>query len=355
MDFTFSTEADEAANLAASVFAGATGTEHLRTVEADCDRFDEALWASLGETGLLGLGVPEEHGGAGLGLIEVCRVLIEAGRTVAPVPLADHVAAAFTLAGLDPDSAHLESAASGQGILTIAHAEPLDANPERCETTNASTPDEPRLVGTKVLVRSPRRAAAILVTAADGVYLVGADADSLAWEDQHTSDGEAVGFLHLDNTPATRLGGSEAATRVVEVLTVARCAEQLGRLYGAQRLTAAYAATREQFGRPIGTFQAVSQRLADGYIDVLGAELCLWQAAWLLDEGLPAGTEVAVAKLWAADSGHRVAHTTVHVHGGVGIDLDGEAHRYFTGLKRGEFELGGTTAQARRIGASLRR
>ena len=92
--------------------------------------------------------------------------------------------------------------------------------------------------------------------------------------------------------------------------------------------------TREQFGRPIGTFQAVSQRLADGYIDTLGQRLTLWQAAWRLGEGLPAEKELATATLFAADAGHRVAHTTVHVHGGVGIDLDGEAHRYFTAAKR---------------------
>jgi alkylation response protein AidB-like acyl-CoA dehydrogenase len=128
---------------------------------------------------------------------------------------------------------------------------------------------------------------------------------------------------------------------------------QLGIVKGALDLTAQYAKTREQFGRAIGTFQAVSQRLADGYIDVLGAELTLWQAAWRLEEGLPAETEVATAKLWAADAGHRVAHTTVHVHGGVGIDLDGEAHRYFTAAKLFEFLLGGTTDQARRIGRVL--
>ena len=108
-------------------------------------------------------------------------------------------------------------------------------------------------------------------------------------------------------------------------------------MQGRCALTAAYAKTREQFGRPIGTFQAVSQRLADGYIDVLGQRLTLWQAAWRLAEGLPADAEVAIAKLWAADAGHRLAHTTVHVHGGVGIDLDGEAHRYFTAAKRFEF------------------
>jgi alkylation response protein AidB-like acyl-CoA dehydrogenase len=147
--------------------------------------------------------------------------------------------------------------------------------------------------------------------------------------------------------------GAEIVDWLARHLTVAVCAEQLGLLEGALALTSTYARTREQFGRPIGTFQAVSQRLADCYIDVLGARLTMWQAAWQLSEGMAAREEVAVAKLWAADAGHKVAHTTVHVHGGVGIDLDGEAHRYFTGAKRLEFSLGGTTLQARAIGRHL--
>ncbi len=348
MDFTFSPEADEAAGLAAQVLAGFTSNEQLRAVEATGDRFDAALWSALGETGLLSLGVPEANGGAGLGLIELARVLVEAGRVLAPVPLADHLAAAYVLAEVAPTSGLLAKAASGEAILSIAHAEPLEANPTQCLTTGSET-----VSGVKVLVRSPHRGAAFLVTTDSGLFLMDANADGVAWADQHTSDGEVVGQLTLSDAPATHLGGPDAVSRLTEVLTVLRCAEQLGRLQGAQTLTAAYARTREQFGRPIGTFQAVSQRLADGYVDVLGADLTLWQAAWRLEEGLPAATEVAVAKLWAADAGHKVAHTTVHVHGGVGIDLDGEAHRYFTGLKRAEFELGGTTGSSRRVGQAL--
>ena len=97
----------------------------------------------------------------------------------------------------------------------------------------------------------------------------------------------------------------------------------------------------------------MSQRLADGFIDVLGLRLTVTQAAWRLAEGLPAEEAVAIAKLWAADTGHKVAHTTVHVHGGVGIDLDAPAHRYFVGAKRLEFALGGATEQARAVGRIL--
>ncbi len=161
--------------------------------------------------------------------------------------------------------------------------------------------------------------------------------------------------LDLDATPAQAVGapGDDTAARLGQLLTVTIAAELLGVTEGALHLTAGYAKTREQFGRPIGTFQAVSQRLADGFIDVLGQRLVLWAAAWRLAEGLPAETAVATAKLWAADAAHRLAHTTVHVHGGVGIDLDGEAHRYFTTAKRFEFAFGSATEQALTIGRAL--
>ena len=137
--------------------------------------------------------------------------------------------------------------------------------------------------------------------------------------------------------------------------TVGLCAQQLGVVERALELTAEYARSRIQFGRPIGSFQAVAQRLADAYIDVEAVRLTMWQAAWRLVSGLPCETEIATAKFWAAEAGHRVAHTAVHVHGGAGIDLDGPVHRYFTAAMRGEFTLGGATAQLRRIGAALAR
>ena len=135
--------------------------------------------------------------------------------------------------------------------------------------------------------------------------------------------------------------------------TVGLCALQFGVIERALELTAEYARSRVQFGRPIGSFQAVTQRLADAYIDVEAVRLTMWQAAWRLASGLPAETEIATAKFWAADAGHRVAHTAVHIHGGIGIDTGYPLHRYFTAAKRAEFELGGATAQLLRIGAAL--
>ena len=286
----------------------------------------------------------------------------EVGQRVAPVPLATHGAAALLLAesgSEDLAAVWLPGAASGEQVLTVALSEERSHLPARPVTTASSSGSGWSVSGAKSLVRAGTDAAAYLVSASTaegvGVFLVAADAAGVRTTAGRTSDGDTVARVDLEEAAGTLVGSLDGSTarRLGDLVTVTTGAELLGITEGALRLTAQYAKTREQFGRPIGTFQAVSQRLADGYIDVLGQRLTLWSAAWRLAEGLPAETEVAIAKLWAADAAHRLAHTTVHVHGGVGIDLDGEAHRYFTTAKRLEFAFGGTTEQALAIGRVL--
>ncbi|HUS20971.1 MAG TPA: acyl-CoA dehydrogenase [Aeromicrobium sp.] len=335
MDFTFAPEADDAAELAASILGDNTTTARLKAVEAAGDRFDRELWATLSTA----------FDWSELGLIELCRILVEVGRTVAPLPLAVHGPSVLLLTELGVDVP--------AGVISAAVSEEREALPSAPTTSS----DGSTVSGVKTLVRAGMAADAFLVTASTpsgiGVFLVAADAEGVERQAQHTSDGDVTALVTFSNAPATTVGDGTTAQRLGELLTLAAAAEQLGVTEGALRLTADYAKTREQFGRPIGTFQAVGQRLADGFIDVLCQRLALWQAVWRLGEGLEASTEVAVAKLWAADAGHRIAHTTVHVHGGVGIDLDGEAHRYFTSAKRFEFVWGAATQQALNIGRAF--
>ena len=362
MDFSFTPEQDDAAALAASILDDRVTLDRQKAVEAAGNRFDRDLWTALGEAGLLSLAVPEQYDGAGLGLVELCRVLHEVGQRVAPVPLATHGAAALLLAesgSEDLAAVWLPGAASGAHVLTVALSEERSHLPARPVTTASSSGSGWSVSGAKSLVRAGTDAAAYLVSASTaegvGVFLVAADAAGVRTTAGRTSDGDTVARVDLEEAAGTLVGSLDGSTarRLGDLVTVTTGAELLGITEGALRLTAQYAKTREQFGRPIGTFQAVSQRLADGYIDVLGQRLTLWSAAWRLAEGLPAETEVAIAKLWAADAAHRLAHTTVHVHGCVGIDLDGEAHRYFTTAKRLEFAFGGTTEQALAIGRVL--
>lgn len=365
MDFSFTPEQDEAAELAAKILGDRATNARMREVEKSGSRFDRDLWGELGSAGLLGLAVPEEYDGAGLGLVELARVLVEVGRTVAPVPLAAHGPAALLLAehgSAEQKQQWLPGAASGASVLTAAVSEERAFAPERPTTVASADGSSYRLTGSKAIVPAGAYADLFLVPAETpsgvGVFVVTPGDDGVSVVAQTFSDGEAVARLDLDGAVlgADRLVGPADGSvdrRLRHLLIVAASAEQLGLTEGALRVTASYAKTREQFGRPIATFQAVSQRLADGYIDTLGQRLMLWRAVWLLDQGRPADTDVAMAKLWAADAGHRIAHTAVHVHGGVGIDLDGPVHRYFTGAKRFEFLYGGATEQALLIGRTL--
>ena len=222
----------------------------------------------------------------------------------------------------------------------------------------------------KTVVPAAARADLMLVPAAgpDGVlvFLVEPSDDGVTVQPQALTDDADAGRLVLDGVALDHdrvLGAGPGGAEVTDWLlargTVGVCAMQAGLLERALELTAEYARSREQFGRPIGSFQAVAQRLADAYIDVEAVRLTMWQAAWLLAAGRPGdpevGAAVASAKFWAADAGHRVAHTAVHVHGGMGIDTSYPLHRYFAAAKRAEFTLGGATAQLLRLGDILAR
>jgi len=129
--------------------------------------------------------------------------------------------------------------------------------------------------------------------------------------------------------------------------------QEAGVCASALELTAEYTKTRVQFDKPIATFQAVGQRAADAYVDTEAIRLTAWQAASRLSSGLPAASEVAVAKYWAAEGGQRVVHAASHLHGGVGVDRDYPLHRYFLLTRQIELTLGGANESLRRLGRML--
>jgi len=338
----------------------------MREVEAGTDRFDADLWKALADAGLLGIALPESAGGGGLGLIELCLVLEQVGRTVAPVPvLASIVLGAMPMAEFgtaDQVAAHVAPAVAGTKILSAALTERLNADPRRPTTTAVKDGDGWMVTGTKVCVPAGPIAHVVLVPASTdkgvGVFLIDTEGPGVTMTRQQTTNKDAEGLLEMDGAPAVdvlgQIGQGDAIVDwMLERGTVGLCAVQLGVTERALEMTAEYSKTRVQFERPIATFQAVGQRLADGYIDVEGVRLTTWQAAWRLSAGVPAATEVEVAKFWAAEAGHRMAHTAVHIHGGVGVDTDHPLHRYFIAAKQIEFTFGGATEQLLQIGVTL--
>jgi 3-oxocholest-4-en-26-oyl-CoA dehydrogenase beta subunit len=369
VDFDLTDEQQATAGLAAKLLGDKSTPEALRALDhADDLRFDRKLWRAMADAGLLGIALPVEHGGAGLGLVELCLVLEEVGRRTAPVP----ALASLAFAGLpvarfgsaDQQAALLPPLAGGASVLTAALVEPL-GDPFRPATAARPDGDGWVLDGTKTNVPAALVADVVLVPAttpegATGVFVVAADAPGLSCERQATTTGTPEAQLDL---AGVRLRGDaalgpvdEAGTVlrwIVEHATVAACAVMAGLAAEAVRMTGEYTSSRKQFGRPIATFQAVGQRAADAYVDAQAIRLTMLQAAWRLAAGFPADREVAIAKYWASAGGQRVVHAAQHLHGGIGVDRDYPLHRYFLLAKQLELTLGGANRQLVNLGQLL--
>jgi 3-oxocholest-4-en-26-oyl-CoA dehydrogenase beta subunit len=360
MDFSTTEAAQDLGGLVNTIVDAVCTPEHQRKLDGLDQRFDRELWGKLVDADILSTAAPQSLDGGGFGVLEEVAVLTGLGRQLAAVPYLESVVlAAGALARFG--SAELQQewgvpAVTGKKILTVA----LDGEMGDGPVQAANSGDGYRLSGTRTQIGYGPVADGFLVPAETDsgtfVFLVSAGDPGVSVSALDTTGLGSIGHLRLDGVELDRqriVGGDDVISWITTLDLLGRTAFQLGVLDRGLQLTAEYARTREQFDRPIGSFQAVGQRLADGYIDVKGLRLTLTQAAWRLSEDLPADTEVATAAFWAADAGHRVAHTIVHVHGGVGIDTDHPVHRYFLAAKQTEFALGGATGQLLKIGREL--
>ncbi|MBE1550024.1 alkylation response protein AidB-like acyl-CoA dehydrogenase [Mycobacterium sp. OAS707] len=358
MDFKTTEAADDLGGLARTITDSVCTNEHQRELDKLDERFDRDLWGKLIEADILSAAAPEALGGGGFGVLEQVAVLEALGRQLAAVPYLDSVVlGAGALAKFGSEALQQEwatPAVAGEKIIAVALDGEMGEGPVRAQASGSGY----RLTGSRTQVAFGPVADAFLVPAETDsgtkVFLIGeADAGVTVTSLETTGLG-SIGHLELQGVETDRVVGGE---EVIGWLTIhgalGRSAYQLGVLDRALELTASYAREREQFDRPIGSFQAVSSRLADDYINVKALRLTVTQAAWRLSEDLPADIDVNTAAFWAADAGHRVAHTTVHVHGGVGIDLDHPVHRYFLAAKQTEFAVGSATGQLLRIGREL--
>ena len=367
MDFALSDEQVEIRDLAARLLTDTVTQERLREIEASAEPgFDRKLWSALAEAGLLGVTIPEENGGLGLGWLDAAQVLEQVGRTVAPVPLIPMLPAVTVLsrhaAKVDVVASLLSEVASGAKVVTIALVETL-GDPYAPSTTARRDGDGWVLEGEKICVPVGTYADAFLVSAQisdseAGVFLVPAAASGLSREEQPTITYAPESTLTLSGVRVSdeALIGSADGSILAELIELAQAAiftAQVGVSAEAVRLTAEYTRTREQFGHSIALFQAVGQRAADAFIDTQAIRLTALQANWQLAEQIPAEREVAVAKYFAAEAGQRVARASQHLHGGMGADREYPLHRYYVWAKHLELSLGSGTRQLTRLGQLL--
>lgn len=368
MDFNYSEEQQQIIKLVRRMFKDKASHEKLRALEkSGGPRFDESLWQSLAHAGLIGIAIPQEFYGAGLGFLELTAIIEQVGRATAPIPFIETtVLGALPIAkfGSQSQKELLHRVPRGDLILTAALVEP-EREPTQPGTT--ARPDNGSWVlnGRKFCVPAGQIAEILLVPAATGpntvgVFLVERTSPGVSVTNLDTTSGQPEAMIDFTNVAVGNEavlgdpnGGAEIVEWIVERANAALCSLAFGVCDSALRLTAKYTKERKQFDVPIATFQAVGQRAADAYIDTEAIRLTAWQAAWRISADLPAAAEVAVAKYWAAAGGQRVVHAAQHLHGGMGVDRDYPLHRYFLYAKHLELTLGGATAQLRKLGKIL--
>jgi alkylation response protein AidB-like acyl-CoA dehydrogenase len=371
MDFNFTEEQQMLSALAREILEREVDLGLLKRAEATPDWASDAVWAKLAEANLLGLAVPEEFGGTGFGILEVCALLVEVGRTVAPVPaFATLVLGGLPIARFGTEAQRkrwLEPMAAGQAILSGAFVDAGSADVSKPATKATREGGGWRLEGVKHFVPAARIAARVLVPAATdsgvGIFLVDSASDGVELTRQETTNCEPVYRMALTNVQVDGedlLGGDAATGDAATTWThdcalTALAATQLGVSEKALEITAAYVSQREQFGAPIGSFPAVQHRCADMLSALSALRWTTWRAAWKLSDGQSATREAMVAKYWAGEAGSFIANSSQHLHGGAGVDRDYPLHRYFLWSKSLELTFGAAMPQLARLGRDMAR
>ena len=369
MDFKLTDEQSAVSEAAGGLFSGLVDAEKIADVEGSTDRIDRDLWKSLAEADLLGLAIPESDGGAGYGLMELCLLLEAQGNAVAPVPLwSALVLGALPLARFGSETqraAWLPGVVAGDVILTAALSGSANSATSMPSVQAGASGDGFVLQGTELAVPQAHLADRIVLPARtdDGrVLLVLLDpaAPGVTLERATTTNREIHPHLHLagvtvgEDDILVGPDGGRAALDVLQVAaTTALCALQVGVCEAALTMTAAYLHGRQQFGRPLSTFQGTMLRAADAAIDIEAMRVTWQNAAWRFDTGRDATDAARVAKWQASERGQRTVHATQHLHGGMGADISYPIHRYFLWGKQIELLLGGPSVQLAKLGADI--
>jgi alkylation response protein AidB-like acyl-CoA dehydrogenase len=368
MDFSLSEEQQSAQQLAQKILGDHTAVEQLANIEQQPERFDRSLWQALAEAGLLGLAINQEYGGMGFGFYSLCTLCEEVGRTVAPLPVIPVlVSAAATLqkyGSSEQRQRWLPAIASGEALVTAALEEYNNDDPTKPGATATKDTNGWHLAGSKICVPLATTAERVLLSAHtdDGIIAVLVDpgASGVQLNPQVVTSGDTRYEMVLDNVSVTdndlvasgqrahdAMQWSQQATRTaLSAAAVGLCDKMM-------RMTGQYTSERQQFGRAIATFQAVSHRMADCFIDVECLRLVTQQAASLIDQDRPAEEAVSIAKIWCGDVTHRVSQAAQHCHGGTGVDRDYPLFRYCLWARQIELSAGSSARLTGELGQAI--
>ena len=346
MDFDFSEEEQAISDLTQQIFEDKVTHEHLRSLTKSEKNFDRELWLSLAKAGVVGATIHQDFQGAGLSFLGATALLEKVGRYAAPIPaLETIVMGALPIQEFGSESQKAEllpKIAEGELITTTAFI-----------ASDEVTIKEGRISGSFNFVSFGLEADIILIPAATGVFIIKKSEDGISVEPRETTTGYSQAALKMNNVDAQQLGTvsyEDFTTWLSLRIDSAICSIMAGACEASLDLASEYTKVRQQFDRAIATFQAVSQRAGDAYIDTEAVRLTSRQAAWRISAELPSAEQVAIARWWASEAGFRVVHAATHLHGGVGVDRDYPLHRYFLMARQLELTMGNSEEQLEKLG-----
>jgi alkylation response protein AidB-like acyl-CoA dehydrogenase len=348
MDLDLTEEQELLRDTVRGLCARHAGLDVVRSLEDDPIGYADKLWAELGESGVLGLTIPDGDGGSGMTLLDAAVVFLELGRALSPLPLFQSVVMAggvLSRAGTDAQrSTLLPRIASGDAIVVPAWLEPDRGFGERGVALPASMDgDGWTLTGVKRHVQFARAAEQLLVLARadDGVvmFLVPTDAPGVTLTQQHTIASDAQYRVDFENVVVgddARVGAADWSTWHDTMLDgiVLLAAQAAGGARVALDLTVQYAKDRKQFDKPLGAFQAIAHYLSDAVATVDGAETLVYEAAWAASTGRSVSRLAPMAKLFACQTFRDVTAVAQQVFGGVGFTVEYDIQLYFRRAKQ---------------------
>jgi alkylation response protein AidB-like acyl-CoA dehydrogenase len=370
VNFAFSEEQEELRKVVKDFLNAKSDEPTVRELMETETGYDPAVWNQMAEQmGLQGLVIPEEYGGSGFSFVELIVVLEEMGRRLLCAPyFSTVVLAGQTLlhsGDEDAKKAHLPGIASGETIATLAYTEPNGKWDESAVTMTATRDgDAWKLNGTKLYVLDGHTADLIITAArtdaGTSLFAVAGDAPGLTRTALSTMDQtRKQARLEYAEVPATLIGtegaGWDVLTRVLDLAAVALAAEQVGGAQEVLEMAVQYAKDRVQFGRPIGSFQAIKHKCADMLLEVESAKSAAYYAGWCaseLNDELP--SVASLAKAYCSEAYFHAAAENIQIHGGIGFTWEHPAHLYFKRAKSSELLFGDPTYHrellAQRIG-----
>ena len=370
MNFAFTDEQEELRKTVRAFLEAKSSEEAVREQMETDDGYDKAVWTQMAEQmGLQGLHIPEEYGGSGFGYVELGIVLEEMGRSLLCAPFFSSVVlAANTLILSDDEAAkkaYLPGIASGETIATVAFTEPNGKWDESgIEATATASGDSYTISGTKSFVIDGSIANLIIVaaktSAGTSLFAVEGDASGLTRTALSTMDQtRKQAKLEFSNTPATLIGadgkGWDILSATLDLVAIGLAAEQVGGAQMVLDMAVEYAKVRVQFGRPIGSFQAIKHKCADMLLEVESAKSAAYYGMWCASEmNDELASTASLAKAYCSEAYFHSAAENIQIHGGIGFTWEHPAHLYFKRAKSSELLFGDPTYHreqlAQRIG-----